>query len=191
MPVKIDMVCYEEGSAQCIISNMMPGATKKRLTLLVRPSYKVSQLFSDIKCQLDVDNFDISLQTSKEEEEVIVSHCICASFLNDFLLFGFQTIISENEDKTLSEIGIDFSSKKHTTIKLIPANSSVHRRSAIITSEADTTLPNSLDDDELALGASASPVEPNSSPIPLPLFSEEPTTRSHNDSITLYPSKSR
>lgn len=98
-------------------------------------------------------------------------------------------MISENEDKTLSEIGIDFSStKNHTTIKIVPINSLIHRRSAIV-SEADSTLPSSLDDEELALalGASASPVEPTSSPIPLPLFSEEPATRNHNDSLSLYP----
>lgn len=99
-------------------------------------------------------------------------------------------MISENEDKTLSEIGIDFSSTKNqnTTIKIVPINSLIHRRSAIV-SEADSTLPSSMDDEELALalGASASPVEPTSSPIPLPLFSEEPSTRNHNDSLSLYP----
>lgn len=96
-------------------------------------------------------------------------------------------MINETEDKTLSEVGIDFSSSnKRTTIKLVPISSTIHRRSAI-GGEADSTLPNSIDDDELALGASASPVEPISSPIPLPLFSEESTTRNHNDSISLYP----
>lgn len=96
-------------------------------------------------------------------------------------------MISETEDKTLSEIGIDFSSKKRTTIKLVPISHIVHRRSAIV-SEAHSTLPSSLDDEELVLGASASPVEPTSSPIPLPLFSEEtPVARNHNDSMSLYP----
>lgn len=65
------MVCYDEGSAQCIILNMMPGASTKRITLMVRPSNKVSTLFNDIKNQMQVENFDISLQTSIEEEEVI------------------------------------------------------------------------------------------------------------------------
>lgn len=67
----------------------------------------------------------------------------------------------------------------------MPISNSVHRRSAIV-SEADSTLPSSLDDEELALGASASPVEPTSSPIPLPLFSEDRVTRNH-DSISFYP----
>lgn len=97
-------------------------------------------------------------------------------------------MVTENEDKKLSEIGIDFAGKKRTTIKLVPMNHLVHRRSAIL-SEADTTLPSSLDDDELALGASASPVEPTSSPIPLPLFSEEPVTRNHTDLNSFYPCK--
>lgn len=64
------MVCHDEGSANCIISNMMPGATKKKIILTVRPSYTVSKLFSDIKTQLDVDNFDVLLATSKDSEEV-------------------------------------------------------------------------------------------------------------------------
>lgn len=66
------MVCGDEGSAQCIISNLMPGATKKKITLMVRPSYTVLQLFSDIKTQLDVDDFEIVMQTSKDGEEVFV-----------------------------------------------------------------------------------------------------------------------
>lgn len=64
------MVCYEEGSAQCIILNMMPDAPMKKIILTVRPSNKVSILFNDIKNQMQVENFDISLQTSTEEEEV-------------------------------------------------------------------------------------------------------------------------
>lgn len=77
--VKIDMVCYEEGSAQCVVHNTMPGATTKRITLMVRPSYKVSQLFDDIRNQMQVENFDVSLQTHKEEEEVstITTRSIC------------------------------------------------------------------------------------------------------------------
>lgn len=65
------MVCYDEGSAQCIILNMMPGASTKRITLMVRPSNKVSTLFSDIKNQMQVDNFDISLQTSSSDDEEV------------------------------------------------------------------------------------------------------------------------
>lgn len=65
------MVCYDEGIAYCIIFNMMPGASTKKITLKVRPSNKVSTLFNDIKNQMQVENFDISLQTSDEEEEVI------------------------------------------------------------------------------------------------------------------------
>lgn len=69
------MVCCEEGSAQCIILNMMPGANTKRIILMVRPSNKVSTLFNDIKNQMQVENFDISMQLGdrEEEEEVIPS----------------------------------------------------------------------------------------------------------------------
>lgn len=65
-----DMVSYEEGSAQCIICNKMPGATKKKITLMVRPSYTVSKLFNDIKTQLDVDNFEVVFQITKSAKQV-------------------------------------------------------------------------------------------------------------------------
>lgn len=60
-------------------------------------------------------------------------------FFISSIRFVSQVLINENEDKTLSEIGIDFT-KERTTIKLVPINHSVHRRSAIV-SEADSTLP--------------------------------------------------
>lgn len=103
-----------------------------------------------------------------------------------------KVTIRESEDKTLSEIGINFapstqSPKNSIVMKLVPQyspNSLSQRRPAIVgTCEADSTVPNTLDDDELALGASASPVEPTSSPIPLPLFSEEPTSTSKVDRL--------
>lgn len=107
--------------------------------------------------------------------------------------FEWQTVITEQDAKTLSEVGIDFTSSKRTTLKLVQPSSTnlTQRRSGIVnTSEADWTVKNTLDDDELALGASASPVEANSSPIPLPLFSEEPTSTSHHsETISLYPCK--
>lgn len=85
------MVCCEEGSAQCIILNMMPGANTKRITLMVRPSNKVSTLFNDIKNQMQVDNFDISLQLGDtEEEEVIPSQIpLLSKFLTHLNLFLF------------------------------------------------------------------------------------------------------
>lgn len=70
------MVCYEEGSTQCVVLNTMPDAPMKKIILTVRPSNKVSKLFSDIKNQMQVENFDISLQTSTEEEEVSTSTAI-------------------------------------------------------------------------------------------------------------------
>lgn len=38
---------------------------------MVRPSNTVSTLFNDIKNQMQVDNFDISLKTSEDEEEEV------------------------------------------------------------------------------------------------------------------------
>lgn len=68
------MVCCEEGSAQCIILNMMPGANTKRITLMVRPSNKVSTLFNDIKNQMQVDNFDISMHLGDRDEEEVIEY---------------------------------------------------------------------------------------------------------------------
>lgn len=96
--VKIDMVCCEEGSAQCVVHNTMPGATTKRITLMVRPSYKVSQLFHDIRNQMQVENFDVSLQTHKEEEEVSVVRSTRSIFIVVlwllFIIFVIAVVIS-------------------------------------------------------------------------------------------------
>lgn len=162
---------------------------------MVRPSYTVLQLFSDIKTQLDVDDFEIVMQTSKDGEEVFVQPKPEKTHKNNawISLFEWQTVITEQDAKTLSEVGIDFTSSKRTTLKLVQPSSTdlTQRRSGIVsTSEADWTGKSALDDDELALGASASPVEATSSPIPLPLFSEEPTSTSHHtETISLYPCK--
>lgn len=59
-----------ERSTLCIILNLMPGATEKKITLMVRPSNTVPQLFGDIRRQLNVDNFEIVMQTTKDGDEV-------------------------------------------------------------------------------------------------------------------------
>lgn len=103
-----------------------------------------------------------------------------------------QITIREDEERTLLQIGIDFSSTKRTTLTLVPPSEmesepvpSQQRRKAVFDGDADSTVPDDLD---LALGASASPVETESSIIPLPLFGDEPTSSS-NDNALMYPSK--
>lgn len=180
------MVCSDEGSTQCIIVNLMPDAKIKKLTLLVRPSYTVKKLFEDIQRQFDVINFNILIQTSKNSEEIR---------------------ITESMNKKLSDIGIDFELQQNrTTIKLVPELDNIdnnmtqdgeietftvkQRRSAIVdTSEADSTVTNPLDDYDNAYGNSSSPIaataDDNTSPIPLPLFSDGPSYSSK----TYYPSR--
>lgn len=65
------MVCYNEDSAQCAIFNHMPGASQKKIVLKVRPHTTVSQLYNDIRNQMDAGNFEICVETGKESEEVI------------------------------------------------------------------------------------------------------------------------
>lgn len=102
----VDMVCGDEGSVQCIISNLMPGATKKKITLMVRPSNTVPQLFSDIKTQLDVDNFEIVMQTTKDGEEVCVSEMPVTPFLaptNEIINIHFSLSISDGDHGARTE----------------------------------------------------------------------------------------
>lgn len=57
------MVTKDENSAICIVQNKLPNAKLNKITLLVRPSYTVAQLFSDIRRQLDItDNFELILE---------------------------------------------------------------------------------------------------------------------------------
>lgn len=68
--IRLEMVTSEEGSTICILLDSMPDSTQKRQKLLVRPSYKVTELIEDIRRQYSYDSFLLRLQTTKEARPV-------------------------------------------------------------------------------------------------------------------------
>lgn len=64
------MVTADEGSTICIVLDSMPDSTQKRQKLMVRPSYKVTELLDDIRRQYSYDSFLLRLQTTKEARPV-------------------------------------------------------------------------------------------------------------------------
>lgn len=62
-----DMVTKDENSVICIVLNKLPKAKLNKISLMVRPSYTVAELFKDIRRQLDItDNFELILDRSGE-----------------------------------------------------------------------------------------------------------------------------
>lgn len=192
------MVSFDDRAVPCTICNPTPNATKKKCILIIRSSYTVSKLFNDIKTQMDVDNFEVQLETPRSAGQITL----------------------RESDKTLKEVGIDFNSQQKLMLTLVPVPvpvpmsvpvpmivptldqaevdgkaetqepdqapaPSTHRRKAIFENAPDSTVP---DDMDLALGASASPIEPEAPVSVLPLFSDEPTS-STSDNSQSYPCK--
>lgn len=91
------MVSFDGRAIMCTICNPLPNASKKKITLMVRASYTVSQLFSDIKTQMDVDNFEVQWNAVSSE----------------------KIIMRESDKKTLKEVGIDFGSQQKLMMTLV------------------------------------------------------------------------
>lgn len=67
-----------EETAKCLVQNKLPAAEKKRIFLQVRPSDPVCNIYRDIRTQLEIINFHLYLQVSKDLEEK-VSHPLTES----------------------------------------------------------------------------------------------------------------
>lgn len=72
-------------------------------------------------------------------------------------------------------------------LKLVPPTAHLlHRRPAIVDNDVDSTGIPTIYDDDLALGASASPVEPENLVVMLPIINDE-STSSTNDQTRFQP----
>lgn len=66
-----------ENSIQCIVEYKPTETERKRVNLLVRPSYLVSDLYDDVKRNIDIlTNFKLALKLTSESSENQVSECI-------------------------------------------------------------------------------------------------------------------
>uniref|UniRef100_A0A7G3B1T1 Ubiquitin carboxyl-terminal hydrolase 47 n=1 Tax=Lutzomyia longipalpis TaxID=7200 RepID=A0A7G3B1T1_LUTLO len=146
------MVCPEdETSTKCIVKTI---STQNKWTFLVRPNYTVKAFLEDVARNSEISNFQLFLETSNTEEFIL---------------------LNEQKDKTLLEIGINFDYDSVNNLLLHPMKEE-DTGNEVTEKITINTLPmtDSMSDDDLALGASASPTEPADSttipPLPALMF---------------------
>ncbi|CRK93812.1 CLUMA_CG007339, isoform A [Clunio marinus] len=171
------MVYLQEGKATCRIIDQHPNTTQKRFSFVINPtSTTVKQFLDQIVTQFTYEKFDLIFETKNTN-------------LNDHL------------NAKLSEIGIEV--KQHYNFLLKPLNNNTNDKKAVpkVKNIAPKMLKNETNemsakqqqqqqsiaveteissDDDLALGASASPTEDTSnSPPALPALFDTPITSSY------------
>lgn len=70
-----DMVLLDEEYTICTIRNTIENSEIKKLSLTVRPSYTVSKLYSDVRIQLDIDDFSLVLENLSSANHVSQFEC--------------------------------------------------------------------------------------------------------------------
>ncbi|XP_059615711.1 ubiquitin carboxyl-terminal hydrolase 47 isoform X2 [Phlebotomus argentipes] len=133
----------DDTSTKCIVRTL---STQNKYTFLVRPNYLVKDFIRDVARNTDIQSFELLLEAN-----------------------GF-VFLNEHEDKTLLEVGINFDYGSHNDLLLRPMKKE-DTASEVTEKISINTLPmaDSMSDDDLALGASASPTEPaDSTTIPQP-----------------------
>lgn len=173
------MVSADEGSTVCILLDLMPDSQQKRQLLVVRPSYRVIDLLDDIKRQYQYDAFDVRLQTTKEADAIILNHYKGKTLIEAGIKFEpnyRNTLVIERQKKKHKTNAME--STTTTNGSTMNANSTTNgdhnngttdhvlvddgnSKKNLIESEINS-------DDDLALGASASPTEISNSAIPIP-----------------------
>ncbi|XP_053690327.1 ubiquitin carboxyl-terminal hydrolase 47 [Sabethes cyaneus] len=144
------MVCSEANEAQCVIKDPRPESDQKRFIIKVRSHYTVAQLYDDVRLQTIFPDFELVLPIGQDTSTTdgITLH--------------------DKKYRKLIDVGIKFGERNNLII--IPRVEDY--------SSADITVETEMSDDDLVLGASASPTEsanyniPAPPPLPAPL---EPT----------------
>ncbi|XP_055703055.1 ubiquitin carboxyl-terminal hydrolase 47 [Phlebotomus papatasi] len=156
----------DDTSTKCIVKTL---PSQNKYTFLVRPNYLVKDFLADVARNSEVSDFNLFLQTTSNVMEYIV--------------------LNEHTDKTLLEVGINFDcgsqnnlllkpvteSKKSSEVteeinytKAEPLDTDTSEKSSNnlrldlyfeLQSVNHTPMADSISDDDLALGASASPTE--------------------------------
>lgn len=147
------MVCPEEEEAICVIKDLSDDSVLKKFCVKVRSQYTVEKLFEHVGLQSSYPNFDL----------IIPSHPDSNSTEGIKLYYLKQ--------EKLTNVGIQFGGARNNLI-ICPLDESAMMNSS-------PRVDSLFSDDDMALGASASPVEssdcymPAPPPLPAPLFDSD------------------
>ncbi|KAJ6641819.1 Ubiquitin carboxyl-terminal hydrolase 47 [Pseudolycoriella hygida] len=121
------MVLLDEDYTICTIRNTIENSEIKKLSLTVRPSYTVSKLYSDVRTQLDINDFTLVLENLPSASHIP---------------------LSLKENKTLGEAGIVFKKAHRNIILVLPSSAgkskvekSVSQKNLISNAESQADEP--------------------------------------------------
>lgn len=141
----------------CVINDPREGAQQRRFIVKVRAQYTVAKLYEDVATQTVYPDFELVLPTDTAD----------ASSTNGITLH-------DKKHRKLTDVGIKFGTRN--TLTIIPRVEDYSSQNITVETEMSS-------DDDLVLGASASPIEssnynaPAPPPLPAPLF--DCSTQSH------------
>lgn len=73
-PDFFDMVQLDqENSTQCAVYDKTPDSDQKKINIVVRPTYTVSKVISDISTQFNYKSFDLVLQPINHKDDLVSS----------------------------------------------------------------------------------------------------------------------
>ncbi|XP_058066376.1 ubiquitin carboxyl-terminal hydrolase 47 [Anopheles bellator] len=148
------MVCAQTENTLCTIRDVRPNAEQKRFSVTVRPHYTVAALYQDVKLQTTLCEFELHYQPDPSDESELIP-------------------LHDKQHMRLSDVGIRFGLSNLLYIHPLPPSTTQINENPYL-----TPLEDMSSDDDLALGASASPVEsanygiPDPPAFPPPLFDQ-------------------
>lgn len=185
----------EESKVTCRILDQHPNTTQRRLSFRVSATSTVKQFIEQVSTQFTYDKFELILETTKVSGN---SEALSALLKKQYF---FQINLRDHLDEQLSNVGIE--SKKQNILTLKPSGHFEEVRNILPKKESNDRKMNTnivdikekqqniaveteiSSDDDLALGASASPTEDvSSSPPALPSLFDTPSASSFEKTST-------
>ncbi|XP_055846655.1 ubiquitin carboxyl-terminal hydrolase 47 isoform X2 [Episyrphus balteatus] len=143
------------------VHDKTPDSTQNKLNLVVRPHYTVEKVFRDVSLQFPYESYDLIMQPIDEKDPMIYLNDIKSQTLEEIPGFVPQ---AKNFLILLPPGEWEKSSKERFEISLGPLNQQQQKRKFSMVTMTDSLnlspmTPDPVSDDDLALGASASPTE--------------------------------
>uniref|UniRef100_A0A182S9M9 USP domain-containing protein n=1 Tax=Anopheles maculatus TaxID=74869 RepID=A0A182S9M9_9DIPT len=190
------MVCAKDDQTLCTIRDVRPDAVQKKFSVTVRPHYTVATLYEDVRLQTAFSDFELNLIGTETDEQIIAAYkpaklhsihlflmiilinsrlcnstkeCGNVKYTNDRLP---GVPLHERQQEKLSDVGIKFGTVNN--LLFVPRITNLPYLQ---------TVDDMYSDDDLALGASASPVESGNYNIPEPSQIQPPMLQRFNNDL--------
>ncbi|XP_055909532.1 ubiquitin carboxyl-terminal hydrolase 47 isoform X2 [Eupeodes corollae] len=155
----MEMDTPSEECSNFAVYDKTPNSTQNKYNLVIRPNYTVEKVFRDVSIQFPYDSYDLIMQPIDEKDSMIYLNDIKSNKVEEIPGFvpqakNFLIILPPGEWEK--------SSKERFEISLGPVHQQQRKFSMVTMTDSlnlSPMTPDPVSDDDLALGASASPTE--------------------------------